>query len=48
MTITRYNSWQDFASDRAGAASDPGGWAEVREHSAFHRDTLADRMFPAK
>ena len=31
MTITRYNSWQDLATDRvaaAGAAAAPGGWAE--------------------
>jgi hypothetical protein len=51
-TITRYNSWSDLASDRAGAASNaagtPGGWYDVREHSAFHRDTIADRIYPAK
>jgi hypothetical protein len=49
MTITRYNSWQDFATDRmaaAGAASAPGGWADLRQHSAFHRDTIADRIAP--
>ena len=51
-TITRYNSWQDFASERAAAASAgdaaAGGWADIRQHSAFHRDTLADRIYPAK
>ena len=51
-TISRYNSWQDFASERAGAtsagAATPGGWADIREHSAFHRDTIADRIYPAK
>jgi hypothetical protein len=49
MTITRYNSWQDFATDRmaaTGAAAAPGGWADVRQHSAFHRDTIADRIAP--
>ena len=49
--ITRYNSWQDFASERTAAASAgdaAGGWADVRQHSAFHRDTLADRIYPAK
>jgi hypothetical protein len=49
MTITRHNSWQDFAADRmeaAGAASAPGGWADIRQHSAFHRDTIADRIAP--
>jgi hypothetical protein len=50
-TITRYNSWQDLATERAAAASAgdaAGGWADIREHSAFHRDTLADRIHPAK
>ena len=51
-TITRYGSWQDFASDQAGAASagdaTAGGWADIRQHSAFHRDTIADRIHPAK
>jgi hypothetical protein len=52
MTVTRYNSWQDLGSDRGSAgpanASTPGGWADIRQHSAFHRDTIADRIFPAK
>ena len=52
MTITRYNSWQDLGSERASlasaAAGTPGGWADIRQHSAFHRDTIADRIFPAK
>jgi hypothetical protein len=52
MTITRYNSWNDLGSERAGlaseAASTPGGWADIRQHSAFHRDTIVDRIFPAK
>jgi hypothetical protein len=50
-TITRYNSWQDVATDRAAATSAAdaaGGWADIRQHSAFHRDTLADRIYPAK
>ena len=52
-TLTRYNSWQDLGSDRAAAASStgdttPGGWADIRQHSAFHRDTIADRIYPAK
>jgi hypothetical protein len=47
LTITRYNSWQDLAADRVQAASNrtaAGGWADVRQHLAFHRDTLADRV----
>lgn len=50
-TITRYNSWQDVATERAAAAAAgdvAGGWADIRQHSAFHRDTLADRVYPAK
>lgn len=50
-TITRYNSWPDFGSDRVTASSapdTPGGWAEIRQHSAFHRDTIATRIYPAK
>jgi hypothetical protein len=50
-TITRFNSWQDVASERAAAASAgdaAGSWADIRQHSAFHRDTLADRIYPAK
>jgi hypothetical protein len=51
-TITRYSSWQDFASDRAAAAAGgdaaSGGWADIRQHSAFHRDTLTDRIYPVK
>jgi hypothetical protein len=47
LTITRHNSWQDFGADHAAAigAAD-GGWDEVRQHSAFHRDTIADRVAP--
>jgi hypothetical protein len=52
MTVARYNSWQDFATERAEAVastgSTSGGWADIRQHSAFHRDTIADRIYPAK
>ncbi|HVJ27804.1 MAG TPA: hypothetical protein VM493_09685 [Vicinamibacterales bacterium] len=52
LTITRYDSWQDFGADRAAAAAAsataPGGWADIRQHSAFHRDTIADRIHPVK
>ncbi len=52
LTITRYDSWQDFATDRvaaaAAAATTPGGWADIRQHSAGHRDTIADRIHPVK
>jgi hypothetical protein len=45
LTLTRYNSWQDFATDRAAAGTGTG-WGDVRQHSAFHRDTIADRIYP--
>ena len=51
LTITRYNSWQDFGTDRAASIANPsapGGWADIRQHSAFHRDTIADRVHPIK
>ena len=43
--IDRYDSWQDLATDAAATANDPG-WTSVRDHSAFHHDTLADRIVP--
>ena len=47
LTVTRYNSWQDFAADRAAASPpDAGGWNDIRQHVSFHRDTIADRIFP--
>jgi hypothetical protein len=49
LTLTRYNSWQDFATERAQAAASPdsaGGWNDIRRHAAFHRDTIADRIAP--
>ena len=51
LSLTRYNSWQDLATERAEAAANPsatGGWADVRQHSDFHRDTIADRIYPSK
>lgn len=52
LNITRYNSWQDFATERAtavaGTGPNPGRWGDIRQHSAFHRDTIADRIFPVK
>ena len=43
LGIDHYNSWQDLATDRASSGT-PGTWAEVRMHSAFHTDTIADRV----
>jgi hypothetical protein len=44
LTLDRYNSWQDLAADRAAAASAEKSWHEIRQHSASHLDTIADRI----
>jgi hypothetical protein len=50
LSIVRYNSWQDYAametSTKAQTLKGAGGWFQMREHAAFHRDTLADRIAP--
>jgi hypothetical protein len=43
MSVDRYASWQDFGTQRANAATGKG-WLEARQHSAFHADTIADRV----
>jgi len=45
VELDRYNNWQDLATDAAATVNDPG-WTSVRDHSAFHHDTLADRVVP--
>ena len=45
LAVSRYNSWQDFATDQAATAND-SGWAEIRQHGTYHHDTLADRLAP--
>ena len=44
LTIGRYNSWQDLGADRAAAAASEKGWFEIRQNSAWHVDTIADRV----
>ena len=50
LAINRYNSWQDFAADQTANAPATGSgtdtWSEVRAHSSYHHDTLADRIAP--
>lgn len=43
LSLDRYDSWSDFATDRSGAVSGQG-WADTRSHSASHTDTIADRL----
>jgi hypothetical protein len=44
LSITRYNSWQEFGADQTANAAGAEGWLEIRQHSAFHNDTIADRV----
>ena len=50
LTITRYASWQDFATNEIASVADTlkpdGGWLAVRNHSTYHNDTLTDRIAP--
>lgn len=43
INLARFSSWQDFAADREASAAGQG-WAETRQHSASHTDTIADRV----
>lgn len=50
LTISRYNSWQDFATNDSNSVAQTrkgsGGWFELRENAAFHHDTLTARIAP--
>src|SRR5947208_1768471 len=50
LTIARYNSWEDFATGEktsvAQTAKKDSGWLRLRDHIAFHNDTLTDRIGP--
>jgi hypothetical protein len=50
LTIVRYNSWQEFATNDsnnvAQSAKGQGGWFQLRDHISFHNDTLTDRVAP--
>jgi len=43
LSVDRYESWADFGAARSAPAS-AQGWADVRAHSAWHTDTIADRV----
>lgn len=43
LTIDRYSSWQDLGTDRA-ASTGGQGWFDSRQHSAYHTDTITDRV----
>jgi hypothetical protein len=50
LTITRYNSWEDYATGEknsvAAMSKNQGPWFALRDHAAFHNDTVTDRIAP--
>ncbi len=44
LTIERYNSWQELGADRTANPAGGEGWLDIRQHSAYHTDTIADRV----
>jgi hypothetical protein len=50
LTIVRYNSWQEFATNEtnsvANTAKNEGGWFKLREYIASHADTVTVRVAP--
>jgi hypothetical protein len=50
LTIARYNSWSDYATNARNSGLETskglGGWFQLREHVSFHNDTLCDRISP--
>ena len=50
LTIARYNSWPDYATNESNSVAQTskgeGGWFQLREHVSFHNDTLTDRILP--
>jgi len=50
LSIARYNSWQEFATNEANSRTQTmkgsGPWFQLRDHAVFHNDTLADRIAP--
>ncbi|HYG97511.1 MAG TPA: hypothetical protein VD837_00155 [Terriglobales bacterium] len=52
LTVTRFNSWQEYATNQTSSVADTrknpaGGWSQLRSLSSFHRDTITDRISPA-
>lgn len=50
FAITRYKSWQDYATSEVNSVAQSnkgsGGWFTLREHVSFHNDTLTSRVAP--
>jgi hypothetical protein len=50
LGIAHYATWEDFVKSETSSAADQakatGAWNQLREHSSYHTDTLADRIMP--
>lgn len=50
LAVARYNSWGDFAKNESNSGvqtmKGAGDWFQLREHAAFHTDTLTCRIAP--
>ncbi|MEY2564008.1 MAG: hypothetical protein QOH88_2201 [Verrucomicrobiota bacterium] len=50
LTVARYNSWADYATNESNTVAatnkNEGGWYQLREHTSFHNDTVCDRIAP--
>jgi hypothetical protein len=50
LGVVRYNSWQDMATSQTNSVPETSKkgspWSQMREHVAYHTDTLCDRTSP--
>jgi len=50
LSISRFSSWQDFATDESASVSETGknkgDFLSLRDYLSFHDDTIAIRAFP--
>src|SRR5260370_17273465 len=50
LTVVRYNSWQDFATNDMNNVTqsnkNKGAWFSFPQSSPFHTETLTDRIAP--
>ncbi len=50
LAVARFATWEDFVKSETDGANDKSAtstqWAQLREHTSYHTDTLADRIQP--
>ncbi len=50
LTISRHDSWQDFATNASNSVAQTlkgtGPWFQLRDHASFHNDTITVRIGP--